>query len=68
MYIAGLSFVATVLLIFGLIIWGPGELIGFVATFSGDAMVIHSVESNTELAKGGLRAGDRVLMINDLPI
>jgi hypothetical protein len=47
---------------------GPAEFLGFVATFSGDAMLIHSVEENSQLAKSGLRASDRVLVIDDLPI
>ena len=65
MYVAGLSYAVTFILIFYLIFWGPAELRGFVATFSGDAMVIQSVDAASQVGQGGLRAGDRVLMIDD---
>src|SRR5262245_58558648 len=67
MYVAGLSYIANAVFFFYLTLWGPAELLGFVATYD-DGMVIHSVDPDTEVAKGGLRAGDRVLMMNDLPI
>src|SRR5262245_5935332 len=69
MYVVCLSYVLTTALLFYLMLWGPAELLGFVATFSDDAMVIHSVDDpNSPVAKGGLRAGDRVLMIDDMPV
>lgn len=67
-YVLGLSYILTFGIFIYLTIWGPAEFLGFVATFSGDAMLIHSVEENSQVAKAGLRAGDRVLVIDDLPI
>jgi tRNA A-37 threonylcarbamoyl transferase component Bud32 len=67
-YVVGLSYLLEFGIFIYLTIWGPAEFLGFVATFSGDAMLIHSVEENSELTKAGLRAGDRVLLIDDLPI
>ena len=68
MYLAGLSYLVT----FGLFLYvtflGPAELRGFVVTFSGDAMVIQSVEADSQVGRGGLRAGDRVVLIDDRPV
>src|SRR5262245_39120996 len=68
LYFMGASYLASYGFFLYLFLWGPAELLGFVATFSGEAMEIHSVDSNTVVAQGGLRAGDRVLMVNDRPI
>jgi len=59
MFILASSFVLTFLLILYLVIWGSSELKGIVARFEGGAMVIGSVEPDSEAANGGLRAGDR---------
>ena len=67
MYLAILSYVASFVFVIYLALWGPAELLGMVATFD-DGMVIHSVEPGTEVAQAGLRAGDRIVMMNDLPI
>jgi PDZ domain len=69
MYLIGLSYIITFGVIFYLIFWGPAELTGFVNAFSDGAMVIRSVDDpNSPVAKGGLRAGDRVLTIDDRPM
>src|SRR5512140_1739536 len=47
MAVIGLSYLITYGFIFYLILRGPGSLRGFVSTFSGDAMVIRSVESGS---------------------
>jgi tRNA A-37 threonylcarbamoyl transferase component Bud32 len=62
------SYIATYALIFYLVIWGPAQLKGIVATFEGEAMVIRSLAVDSEAAKGGLRAGDRVLSIDGRPM
>jgi hypothetical protein len=58
------SYIATYALIFYLVIWGPAQLKGIVATFEDEAMVIRSLAVDSEAAKGGLGAGDRVLSID----
>jgi serine/threonine-protein kinase len=68
LYVMGASYLFSLGFTYYLVIWGPTDLLGFVATFDGDAMAIHSVNPQTEVALGGLQAGDRVLMINDRPI
>src|SRR5262249_11143771 len=69
MYVVVLSYIVTFGLIFYLIFWGPSELRGFVNAFSDGAMVIESVnDPDSPVARGGLRAGDRVLMIDDRPV
>jgi tRNA A-37 threonylcarbamoyl transferase component Bud32 len=69
MYLIGLSYIITFGVIFYLIFWGPAELTGFVNAFSDGAMVIRSVDDpNSPVAKGGLRAADRVLTIDDRPM
>ena len=68
MYLAGLSYLVTFGLILYLTFLGPAELRGFVVTFSGDAMVIQSVEADSQVGRGGLRAGDRVVLIDDRPV
>jgi eukaryotic-like serine/threonine-protein kinase len=65
MAVIGLSYAITYGFIFYLIFWGPASLRGFVSTFSGDAMVIRSVAADSQVAAGGLRAGDRVVMIDN---
>jgi eukaryotic-like serine/threonine-protein kinase len=61
----GLSYITTCCFIFYLIFRGPGALSGFVSTFSGDAMVVRSVDTGSHVATGGLRPGDRVVMIDN---
>src|SRR5262249_15602971 len=68
LYIAGLSYGVTFGFIIYLILWGPAELGGFVHAFRGDAMEIRSVEAGSQVAKGGLRVGDLVLMIDGRPV
>jgi hypothetical protein len=68
MYLAGLSYLVTFGLILYLTFLGPAHLRGFVGTFSGDAMVIQSVEADSEVGRGGLCAGDRVVLIDDRPV
>jgi hypothetical protein len=51
-----------------LVIRGPVELRGMSAIFENGAMAIRSVNPESQLAKGGLRAGDRVLTIDDVPM
>src|SRR5262249_46527403 len=68
LYVIGASYLFSLGFTYYLVIWGPTDLLGFVATFDGDAMAIHLVNPQTEVAQGGLRAGDRVLMINERPI
>jgi tRNA A-37 threonylcarbamoyl transferase component Bud32 len=68
MYIGGLSYIFSFGFTLYLIFWGPAELGGFVQAFSEGAMVVRSVEEDSTVAKGGLRAGDRVLMIDGRPI
>ncbi len=67
-YIIAACQVATLALIFYLLIWGPAELKGLVATFEDGAMVIESVAEDSEAARGGLVPGDRVLSIDDRPM
>ena len=62
------SYIATYALIFYLVIWGPAQLKGIVATFEDEAMVIRSLAVDSEAAKGGLAAGDRVLSIDGRPM
>ncbi len=59
---------ATFVLIFWLVIWGPAQLKGIVATFEDGAMVIRSLAVDSEAAKGVLAAGDRVLSIDGRPM
>ena len=51
-----------------LVIRGPVELRGMSAIFENGAMAIRSVNPESQLAKGGLRAGDRVIAIDDVPM
>src|SRR5262245_18021461 len=68
-YIAGLSYVVSLIFFLYLFSWGPADLVGFVATYSSNGMLLHSVDDpNNAIAKAGLRAGDLVLSINDQPI
>src|SRR5262245_29260573 len=68
MYVIGSSYVLTFGLIIYLLIWGPIELRGIVATFDDGTMLIRSVAADSQAAKGGLLAGDRVLSIDDVPM
>jgi serine/threonine-protein kinase len=70
MYVIGVSYILTLGLVLYLIIWGPAQLdIAFTTSFSNDSMEILSVnDPNSPIAKGGLLAGDRVIMIDDRPI
>jgi hypothetical protein len=45
------SYIATYALIFYLVIWGPAQLKGIVATFEDEAMVIRSLAVDSEAAK-----------------
>src|SRR5262245_37839650 len=65
MYVVGLSYLITLGVILYLIFLGPAELQGFNAAFTGDAMLIRSVQPDSHVARNGLRAGDRVLAIDD---
>ena len=48
---------------------GPGELLGFVVAYTDGVMEVRSVDdANSTVAGAGVRAGDRVLSINDQPI
>jgi serine/threonine-protein kinase len=63
------SFILTFGFFFYLVLWGPNELLGFVVAYTDGVMVIRSVDDpNSTVARGGVRAGDRVLSINDQPI
>jgi len=68
MYVVGFSYLLTLAVIAYLVFRGPAELSGFTSSFSGDAMAIDSVQDSSLEAKAGLRAGDRVVMIDDRPI
>jgi eukaryotic-like serine/threonine-protein kinase len=70
MYVIGLSFAMTFGLIVYLILWGAGELsIGYTSTFSDGSMVIQTVDDpESQVAKAGLRPGDRLLAVDDLRI
>lgn len=68
MVVIGASYIVTLGMIIYLLIWGPAELRGFVASFSGEAMVVGSVDEDSQVAKGGLREGDRVLTIDGRPV
>jgi tRNA A-37 threonylcarbamoyl transferase component Bud32 len=69
MYVFGVSYTLTLGLILYLMFWGPAQLdTDFVVAFTASGMEIRSVIPNTPVAKGGLLAGDRVVMIDDLPI
>src|SRR5262245_19505488 len=68
-YLAGLSYVVTLVFSLYLIVYAPADLTGFVATYSANGMLLHSVDDpNTAIGKAGLRAGDLVLSINDRPL
>src|SRR5262249_39490959 len=63
MYVIGASYILTLGLILYLIFWGPAQLDkGFTLAFSANAMKITSVIPNSPVAKGGLLAGDRVVI------
>jgi hypothetical protein len=62
------SYIATFAFVLYLIIWAPAELRGVVVTFADDAMVIGSLASDSQAAKGGLQIGDRVLAIDGRPM
>src|SRR5215510_15494383 len=69
MYVIGSSYILTLGLILYLIFWGPAQLDnGFTLAFSANAMEATSVIPGSPVAKGGLLAGDRVVMIDDQPI
>ena len=69
LYLAGLSYVGTLVFFLYLFVWAPIDLIGYVATYSDDGMLLHSVDDpNTAIGKAGLRTGDLVLSINDRPL
>jgi tRNA A-37 threonylcarbamoyl transferase component Bud32 len=68
-YVAALSFILTFGFFFYLILEGPNELLGFVVAYTDDVMLIRSIDDpNSTVARGGVRAGDRVLSINDQPV
>src|SRR5262245_48484007 len=62
------SFLTTYVFIAYLVIWGPGEFRGLITTFTEGAMLVRSVEADSQAGKGGLQAGDRVVSIDDRPI
>jgi tRNA A-37 threonylcarbamoyl transferase component Bud32 len=69
LYLAGLSYIGTTVFFLYLFVRAPIDLIGYVATYSDDGMLLHSVDDpNTAIGKAGLRAGDLVLSINDRPL
>src|SRR5262245_10818669 len=59
------SFLTTYAFIIYLVIWGPAEFNGLVTTFTGGAMLVRSVDATSQVGKGGLQAGDRVVSIDD---
>jgi eukaryotic-like serine/threonine-protein kinase len=59
------SFLTTYAFIGYLVIWGPAEFYGLVTTFADGAMLVRSVDPNSQAGKGGLQAGDRVVSIDD---
>src|SRR5262245_19114359 len=62
------SFLTTYAFIIYLSIWGPAELKGIFTTFTDGAMLVRSVDANSQPGKGGLQAGDRVVSIDDRSI
>lgn len=68
MYLVALSYAV----MFGLIafqtVYGPAELRGFTASFADRTMTIRSVAAGSPESRAGLRAGDRVLAIDEQPI
>jgi hypothetical protein len=70
MYVVAVSYILTLGLIVYLLFWGPAQLdTAFTIAFSQNAMEVLSVnDPNSPVAKGGLVAGDRVVMIDDVPI
>src|SRR5215510_9253224 len=59
------SFLTTYVFIAYLVIWGPAEFQGLVTAFTDGAMLVRSVDANSQAGKGGLQAGDRVVSIDD---
>ena len=68
MYIVAASFIGLQAFIPYLYIWGPADIEGLRAGFENDAMYIRAIEPNSHLAQAGLRAGDRVIAIDRLPV
>jgi hypothetical protein len=68
MYLGGASYLVTLGLIVYLIVYGPAQLNGFSPKFAAGTMTILSVSPGSPESRGGLRAGDRVVSIEDRPI
>lgn len=68
MHVVAASFLVLNLFNGYLVIWGPALANGLDGTFGGGGLHVRSVASETPFAKAGLRSGDQLLAVNDLPI
>lgn len=68
MYVVATSYVVTFALILYLTCYGPAQLTGFSSTFANGTMTIRSVTAGTPESGAGLRAGDRVVSIDERPV
>jgi serine/threonine-protein kinase len=68
MYVICASYVLTFAVIVYLIVWGPADPRGIVASFADGAMVVRAVAEASPPAQAGVRVGDRVLAIDGQPM
>ena len=68
MHVVAASFLVLSLFNGYLVIWGPALADGLDGTFGGGGLHVRYVASETPFAKAGLRSGDQLLAVNDLPI
>ena len=68
MHVMATSYVVTFGFILYLIVRGPAQLDGFSTSFAGGTMTVQTVTRDSPEWHGGLRAGDRIVSIDDRPI
>jgi S1-C subfamily serine protease len=68
MYVVATTYVFNFGLTVYLLLYGPAQLNGFSTKFADGTMTIRSVSAGSPESRAGLRAGDRVMAIDDQPI
>src|SRR5262245_19818263 len=65
MYVVAAAYVALFALVPYLVIWGPADLLGLSLEFRDGTTIFRAVDPDSLHGKAGVRAGDRLLSVDD---